>query len=93
MPLPLLRRRDAPAVEHILCMQSCSPCVLTCSGVACVQEAATAAYAREAFAAWPLLRRWDAAAAYTAERVRKVSAMVAARSHGEFLARELLAPA
>ena len=42
---------------------------------------------------WPLLRQLDAAAAYTAERVRTVSAMVAARSDGEFLAREVLAPA
>ena len=59
----------------------------------CAQEGAAAAYAQQALAPWPMLRQLDAAAAYTAERVRTVSAMVAARSDSEFLAREVLAPA
>jgi len=72
------------------------------------QEAAAAAYAQAAppaaaaAAPWPLragapgaadVRGWAEAAAYAAERVRRVSALVAARSDAEFLAREVLAPA
>jgi hypothetical protein len=72
------------------------------------QEAAAAAYAQAApappppAAPWPPrtgapgaadARGWAEAAAYAAERVRRVSALVAARSDAEFVAREVLAPA
>ncbi|KAK9836166.1 hypothetical protein WJX81_006146 [Elliptochloris bilobata] len=57
------------------------------------QEAAAAAYARGAAAPWQMLRGWDEAAAYTAVRMQKMSAMIAARSDAEFLAREVLAAA
>lgn len=70
---------------------------MTCESLV-AQEAAAAAYIQTTASPWPLMRglsggKWSEAAEYATERVRRVSALVAARSDAEFLAGEVLSPA